>query len=212
MGRASLAMVVVGGILCYFGFKEWQMREASSAEPERISLQKLIARGPEGNPYVLLTDFEWCDDVVYEHKGGSAPWEKCWIPVVPSGGAPAAGPFPGPRFGPGAPERPAGPSPTAFRAIVMTSKVNGPGAVPGYTRQTTLKGLVTNSVMSLGSKERDLLKQGYPNTDFDKCIIIQDGREPAGPGMLAALLGGGTALFGGGLVIGLMALVKARQG
>ena len=54
--------------------------------------------------------------------------------------------------------------------------------------------LLTNGLVSLGSEERNLLSTSYPATDFDKCLIIQEGREPAGAGQQILMIGGGILL------------------
>jgi hypothetical protein len=71
---------------------------------------------------------------------------------------------------------------------------------------------VTNKIVSLGGQERTLLEQSYPGTDFSRCLIIQEGREPAGWTKLIIMVGGGSlaTLIGLGL-LGLAGVSWLRQ-
>src|SRR5262245_45933377 len=96
-------ILVGGGIaLVVMGYQEKGLAKASSAAPETMSLEKLIARGPAGNPNVILTDFSTCENFVIEKKKGR--WQAVWLPIVP-------------KTGPGA----TGGSPTSFKAIIYSS-------------------------------------------------------------------------------------------
>jgi hypothetical protein len=61
-----------------------------------------------------------------------------------------------------------------------------------------LRGMVTNQIKSLNAKERELLQKHYPGINFDRCLIIDEGREPTSSGLIALYLagGGGLILFG----------------
>ncbi|MBV9123450.1 MAG: hypothetical protein JO112_08845, partial [Planctomycetes bacterium] len=82
-----ILLVVFGVMSVVGGFKERGVAEASSKEPEEISLKDLIARGPEGNPNIILKDFVLRKNYVYQTRNGS--WDGAWVPVAPRS---AAGP------------------------------------------------------------------------------------------------------------------------
>jgi hypothetical protein len=71
-----------------------------------------------------------------------------------------------------------------------------------------VRGLMLNRVESLGSQERNLLQESYPNTDFSRCLIIQEDRTPAGPTFLVIMIAGGLLATIVGL--GLLALAFYR--
>jgi hypothetical protein len=78
----------LGGAFVYGGIKGKRLADASSQQPETISLKNLVARGPEGNPNIILTDYQLCDNFVYAankvvgiQEVGS--WTKVWVPIVP---------------------------------------------------------------------------------------------------------------------------------
>src|SRR5579862_1353695 len=84
MLRAALIISSLVGVLCcvMFGISEYQLSARSSAEPEEIPLRLLIQRGAQGNPNVIITDFEVIEDYIYKSKFGT--WKKVWVPVVPA--------------------------------------------------------------------------------------------------------------------------------
>jgi len=65
--RLGIAGLVLGGMLLFAGFREWQLGAAASAQPEDLTLEQLIARGPDGNPNVRLHDFQLGDP--------ASPWQ-----------------------------------------------------------------------------------------------------------------------------------------
>jgi hypothetical protein len=189
--RIGILCLVVGLGLGYATYVEYRLGAYATKEPEEIRLQDLIARGPEGNPHVLLTDFELCDNFVYETRGGTgSPWSSVWVPIVPRG-AGGAGPGQGLR-------------PQRVEAILFSGHVSDEAQLERRCAVPRLEGLVTNRIMSLGSEERKLLAGSYPGTDFSRCIIFQEGRQPASL-TTVFLLGGGSALClaaGAGLIAG----------
>jgi hypothetical protein len=64
--------------------------------------------------------------------------------------------------------------------------------------------MVTNCISSLNSKEKQLLQKGYTGINFDRCLIIDDSREPSRSERISLYLGGGGLL----VVIGLGLLTK----
>jgi hypothetical protein len=191
----GIFLIVIGVILAVVGFQERGLAATASQTPEEISLKDLIARGPDGNPNIILTDFVLCDNYVYETRNGG--WQNAWVPAVPKEN----------------PNQGRGGKPTSVQALIFT--INARSEADLYQRcgSPKLRALVTNRIVKLGSQERDLLAKEYPGTDFSKCLIIQEGREPAGTTKLLLMIGGGSlaALLGLGLVgTGLGLLVYRR--
>jgi hypothetical protein len=183
--RLGIICLVVGLGLGYATYAEYRLGAYATREPEEIRLQDLIARGPEGNPHVLLTDYELCDNFVYETHGGTH-WSGVWVPIVPRGGAGQ------------------GLRPQRVQAILFSGHVSDEPQLQQRCAVPRLQGLVTNRIMSLGSEERRLLAESYPGTDFSRCIIFQEGRRPSSL-TTVFLLGGGSALgmaAGAGLIAG----------
>src|SRR5262245_35967076 len=76
-------LVIMGALFSFYGFKERGLAAASTKEPEEISLKNLIARGPDGNPNILLKDHVLCDNLVIQERAGSGVWTSVWVPIVP---------------------------------------------------------------------------------------------------------------------------------
>jgi hypothetical protein len=176
-------MIIAGGVLLYFGVKEWRMAAQASAAPQEISLRDLIARGGDGNPHVMLKDFHFGNNPVYFYRNTQDCWSDVWIPVIPSAA-------PGNALQPAAP--------TAVQAIVMSKRVKSEAELDRFCEQTTVQAWVTDIWLD-GDREIKL-RQSYPGTDFSRCLIIEEGRAPAGPVRVGAFLGGGAVLLGLGVL------------
>jgi hypothetical protein len=192
----GIMLLIFGGILFGVGWQERGMAANASAQPEEISLKNLIARGPDGNPNIILTDYVLCENLVYESKNGR--WTKVWIPAIPTTDLPPNATKVG--------------RPGNIRALVFSINAGNEAEVEQRCQQPKLRALVTNKIVSLGGQEKKLLEQNYPGTDFARCLIIQEGREPAGSTKLLLMLGGGSVLVLAGLgVLGVTAVQHFRQ-
>ena len=151
----------------------------------------LTARGSGGNPYIILSDFELCENYVYEYnEPNKNSWTKMWIPILPKTGKWSEEEL----------------NPTDAQALIYSKNIHKEEQLEPRLSVPTLQGMVTNRIDSIDSKAHDLLKKSYPKTDFDKCIIFEEGRTPYSRGSIF-LMGAGSAvcLLGGigFLVIGL---------
>jgi hypothetical protein len=197
--RIAIGLIVLGIALNVFGITELRLRAGASDQPQAITLQQLIDRGPEGNPHVLVSGLSYCEDFVYEYEGNENRWNCVWIPVVPAGQAPLALPeLPRLPFGGNQPLVLQG-RPSQIRAIVMTGKVRNQNDFNSFRNQPAVKGMVTNLVQSVSGERKKLLDEGYPGTDWSRCIIIQEGRGPWSMTSILAMMGVGLLLFFGGI-------------
>lgn len=175
---AGIGLVFFGVAFVVAGLREGALASASSAVPEEISLKDLIARGPDGNPNVILTNFVLCDRVVYQKKKREESWEKAWLPVVPRESVP-----------PGADRAR---QPGTIRAVLMSQHASGEADFYRRCQQPKLRALVTNRTQSLDGKELELLREFYA-TDFSGCLILEEGEAPPGFLKIALMVGGGIA-------------------
>lgn len=183
MGKLVIIALVVAGALGFMTYTEGTLAFQSSAQPEEIALKDLIARGPGGNAHILLTQFALCDNLVHQFKeNNKSVWTHVWIPVVPVEEAIAVGK--GPLM------------PNNVKALFFSINIKNTSELEARLSKPKVQALVTNRIASLESKIRTLLQQSYPSTDFDKCLIIQEGRTPFsretvylfGAGAVASLL------------------------
>ena len=163
----AFVLLLVGLFLADMTYTDYRLAAGATAEPEEIRLEDLIARGPEGNPHVVVTDYALCDNFVYSEPKDPQPrplWLKVWVPIVPRGTAKGE---PGQRL---APQR--------VQAIIFSMRIENQEALPRLAGPR-LQGMVTNRIDSVGWQEQNLLTKSYPKTDFSRWLIIQDGLEPA---------------------------------
>ena len=195
--RLAIGLAVVGVIVLSLGIKEKSLSDASSAEPEQISLAKLIERGPEGNANIILTDYKLSSKFIGQKKtiGGQpvGDWTKVWVPIVrPS------------LLGLGAAAQEA--TGNEIHAIIYSTHVSNEGELIAKLGRPPLHGMVTNRIKSLSSKEKDLLRERYPGIDCDRCLIIDEGRTPTSSELITLYLGGGGLLLLAGIGLGGMRL------
>ena len=185
MGRFVLVLIIIGAVLTFAGVQEMRLASGAKPEPQEISCSQLIQNGPGDNAHVLLKDFLITPAFVYE-TGKSGNWKTVWVPAVPHTTQAI---------------------PSEFRVIVKSSRIRSEAELDALANQDTLQGLVMNKIASLGSKEKKILTQNYPKTDFDKVIILEHGRKPASAGKSFGMIGGGLVLA----ALGVMGIFRNRQ-
>jgi hypothetical protein len=207
MFRIKLVMIIGGGMLVWFGVQEWRLAQAAKETPQTISCADLSANGPGDNANIVLTDSLICvDSFVYEGKKNSTTWSKVWVPVVPSNGEYV-------QQIKELIEKNGGnlnitpPPPQNIKVILTSNKIPSQAEIGALTQQSSITGLVTNKIESLGNKQRKILEESYPGTDFTKCWIVDHDRQPSGMGKVAGMAGGGLVLS----LVGVGMLVAGRS-
>ncbi len=183
--RLGIAGLVLGGMLLFAGYHEWQLGSGASSQPQELTLQQLIDRGPDGNANVRVSDFTLGDNFAYFSDHSDVYWTRVLIPAVPNTMGEQAAHVLIPKV------------------IVKSTHVHDDNEMDAIHERTQLQGLVINRIESLSKDERGILAQDYPGIDFDHCIILEEGRTPSNGSMLFLMGGGGLALLlvGGGLLM-----------
>jgi len=191
--RLPIVLAVIGGVVFFLGINEKKLSDASSSEPEQVSLAKLIERGPEGNANIILSDYKICPNIVFEKKtvGGQmvGEWTKVWVPIVRPN-----------LLGLGAAAQAA--AGNEIHALIFSTHVSNEGELVAKLGRPPLHGMVTNRIKSLSAKEKERLRQGYPGIDCDRCLIIDEGRKPTSSELITLYLGGGGLLLLAGIGLG----------
>jgi hypothetical protein len=188
MVRYGIFALIGAAVLGYMTYTEGSLAFNSSPEPEPITLKNLLARGAEGNAYILLTDFVLCSNLVYKSKNNK-DWTNVWIPIVTREEVD--------------PRQKEPPQPKEVKALFFSNRIDGQAALETRLNQPKVQAMITNRISSLENDVRKLLQEAYPGTDFNTCLIIQEGRTPHSRGAVYAMGGGaGLALL---LGIGLVA-------
>ena len=171
---------IVGAFAClFFGVEEYRLSARSSQEPEEISLRDLIERGENGNPNIILKDFTIFEDYIYQKKLLSGKWPKVWIPIIPTGGD----------------DQGAG-KPAAIKAFLFGEDIAGDQEVRRRFARPKLRGMVNPDAPKPGIIGSVLISRSYPGTQPGRCLIIEEGKEPAGA-LKLGLFGGGFVLLAG---------------
>jgi hypothetical protein len=207
MFRIKIAMIVGGLVLAFWGIQEFRLSQEAKETPQTISCGDLSAKGPGGNANIVMTDSLICiDSFVYEAKKNGTTWNKVWVPVVPMDGEYVQQIREMIQKN-GGNTNITLPPPQNIKVILKSSKIPSQAELVALSNQTTVTGLVTNKIESLGDKERKILEQSYPGTDFTKCYIVDHDRKPFGFGQVAGLTGGGLVLS----LVGVGMMVAGRS-
>lgn len=210
MVRIKLAIVLVGIFLVVHGYQEYTLASRATELPVKLDVAAAEGGSRVENPHVTLGDHvRLYGDAIYHFsrkKGdssGPGPQTrvtKVYYPVV----SPSHPYFQelarleakhGGTIPPGT-KRP------AIRSFAVMVKTGGFGQVGDIPQRAQLSpgltGLAINLVESLPEADRRMVRESFSEVDFDKLIIVEEGRKPgtvagstgiAGAGFLLALLG-----------------------
>ena len=196
--RYAIGLLIGSGACFWYTYREWQGSQGASASPEAIALEQLIARGPEGNPHVLLRNFIPCSNyAAFPSKGGNG-WGAVYVPLIP-GKLPAY-------------NAPLPHSNDKIEVLLLSTSIKEQRDLRLLRNPSGLRGLVVNSIDPLGSNHRDFLQEHYPGIDLSRCVIVQEGRVPLDEFFIQMQTGLGCILLVGGLLLlGLVALMGRRR-
>ncbi len=149
-----LLLIGVTGLVT--GILELRVGDGSSETPESISLQKLVQRGAEGNPNIILTDFQFCRKMAIKEDDMGAGWMSIWAPIiVPNEAAPGE-------------DQPAVLG-GDIHAILFSTGLRGDWDLPKFDHPQ-LRAMVTNRISRLGPKESEILQEAYPGIHLEQCL------------------------------------------
>lgn len=193
MSRLILAMIIGGGACVFMAVQDMRLRSMADEKPQSISCADLQANGPGDNLHITMQDFLLCEFAYVYEKQAGGNWSNVWVPAVPVGGefhklllsqVDQDGNFVGEIQ-----------LPSDVNVIVQAKDVENESELQQLAAQESLQGMVINLISSLGSTEKELLKESYPSVDFDNCYILEVGRTPASAGKLLGFGVGGLALM-----------------
>ena len=178
----TVLCLIFGTLDAVFVWQDWTIQSSASATPQDITLADLAARGPGANKHVRVTDARFGKSYAVETKNGKP--NRAWIPLVAPDGS--------------------------IKVIVKTFNADD-AALDRLARQTTVTGIITNDIHSIGSSELRVLQQAYPGADFANALVLEEGREFPSAARLYALLAGALLLYGAALVSGVLWFVAVRR-
>jgi hypothetical protein len=208
-------VLVLGVMLIGASLLEMRLALAASETPQRLTLAQLAANGPGDNAHVVLTDFALCDGYVCLVKVGrferlitgtdptTKRWEGVFVPLVPLTPEVRQRRARGEAVGRAA-------APANMRVLLLSYTAHGVSDLDRLDAQPELGGTVVNAIKSLDRKTARLLRDLYPGTDFDNCLIFQENRRPTPPSRSLLFVFLGTCLMVGSGVLLLSAHLYRR--
>jgi hypothetical protein len=196
IGSVALVGCVIAGVIGFVKAGDAMKMGEVSAEPEEMTLAQLIARGPDGNPNVRVTDLDM--DKYYvgwgkkDAAGQAESFQHVWIAARPRG------------EGPDVP----------VRVLVKNTQVKDREGVLAFAGTKYMKALVINKIDHPLPDEIKVLKAKYPGTDFDKVILLEKDRAPpskyASVAAIICIAAGAVALVCA--LVGFLPMLVARKG
>lgn len=203
MFRLALVVMVLGGVLAFFGGQELLLALASSSTPVEVELADL-ENGAEPPDNHLLVGPHWrvYGGLVYygdDSRDRDRKVDYCYYPIISRDHAWSRAVtalheefddlqnVPDERW----------PEVEDFHVVVKTKEYDTYRDLPeGYTvYHSDLQGLVINKIDSLKSEEKRLLAENFPNVDLDSLVIIEAGRRPSSLAKALGMLGAGLAIL-----------------
>ncbi|QQE10271.1 hypothetical protein JD969_12240 [Planctomycetota bacterium] len=193
MFRITLAAIIIGVVLCFFGVKEVRLASVANTKPQTITAEDLINNGYGENAHITLTDFVVIgESSLFEYKEDNKDhYTRIWAPLVPINH-----PYNIALHDAGNDEEKikAVKAPTNVDIVLLSKSIHTDNQFRNMAYAESVSGLIVNDVDSLGSDELKHLKRDLRDTDLSKVLILEHNRKPSGIGMIAGYLGGGGAL------------------
>ena len=103
--------------------------------------------------------------------------------------------------------------PKQFSVVVKTKRFKTFKDIPdtGIEMTPQVQGLILNLSKPLSSQEEKLLKESFPETDFKKVLVLEDGRTPSSLTSCYARMALGAALIPAGLLLGIIVALRGRR-
>jgi hypothetical protein len=211
MSRLIIVLIVVGGILLYFGYEEYNVGANATVDPARVDLARLeqgkelesthVEFGDHLKLYggvIMWGDFEKGREVPRD----TANVDYCYYPIISSEHPYASrlkqlreqygslGDIPDEQW----------PRIDRFKVLVKSTEYRTAGVIKVLAgkyieEESQIAGLVVNSITSLKSQEKARIREKFPNVDLERVIILQKNRKPTSTSVSIGMMAGGVALI-----------------
>jgi hypothetical protein len=197
MWRVKLGVIAGGAILAFFGWQEYKVSAGASSEAVQTPLEALEQGNTPPNKYVKFgPHYRLYLDLVYEvsvPKGRSEPIASdtvnyIYYPII-SKNHPFLKKLE--QLPPGADV----PQIENFSVLVKSKKFGTFGSLPEDDKEEAeITGLIVNEIEGVSSEDQALIRSRYPNIDFTKVLILEEGRSPSSGFKSFGMMGGGVIL------------------
>jgi hypothetical protein len=213
MIRLKLALIVLGGVVAFWGFEESQLASLAKTEASETSLESLEKSGNLENAHLRIGEHVSAYyGLVYEYSQSKySTGEPSKSTSVTCAYYPIISPTNDfivklqevlTKYPDGVPDNVPVPELKAFSVLVKTKRFSTVGALPtGMDKVPSIQGLVINEIESLGSDEKRLIRESFPGVNLTNLYILEEGRKPSSAFKYLGMMVGGCvlSLFGVGL-------------
>ena len=210
MIRLKLAVIVIGGVMAFFGFQEYRVSSGAGDRPLDVELEEISAGSDMDNPYIKIGKHVCVNEEAvsqYEqdasgNSNASSKVDFTYIPLIPVDHPLYVAVKKFESGPPGITEKDI-PALDSYSVLLHTTRYKTLGDLDNVTdslsEHASVEGMVTNKIKSLTSEEKKYLGESFPGLDLDKLIILEEGRTPTSAGGSLGLMAGGALLIVGGL-------------
>lgn len=213
--RIKLLFLIGGGFVLAHGYEEYTMTRISKAEPEVVELAQLEGGSTISNQHIKIGKHHRIYPGLtysYSQKEGdnSAPTAStkvnyAYYPVISEeheffkklaeliaqhGDLDKL------------PDDATVPRIENFAVLVKTDKIDTVGQIPeDFVESTEIQGLVINKIDQVKADEQALIRQNFPSLDFNKVLVLEEGRHPSSLGYALGVMALGLVLMLVGLAL-----------
>jgi hypothetical protein len=226
----TVVTFIIGGACSYWGWREYQVGKDSTPAPVDVDLAKLEAGERITNNHVRIDSHiacYYCSVYSYEKKkydtkepGPNQTVNYSYYPIISVSALQELMEPLREQYGPdleGMPDNARFPLPQKFVVLVKTKRfktVGALGELKSFKHEESIKGLVINKIDTPSYEEKKLIREEFPNLDFDKVLVLEEGRTPVSvTRAFWTMVGGGLtlALALAGLVVCIILFMNIRR-
>ena len=196
-------VMIIGGCLIWYGILEYRVGGGASSVAVDVEIADLEAGNALPDNHIRIglhhclygaSVFEYEDDSGQPTSSSKLVW--LYSPIISDGHSYMDGLRELEKTHgslENVPEDAEWPPLTDFAVLVKSEAYKTLGDVPDQRKYyESVSGLVINRIESLGDQEKSLIREMFPDIDFDKILILEHGREPTSSGVVAALILAGS--------------------
>ena len=195
-------MTLAGGLAIHEGYKELTVASGSTSEPLDVRLSELEAGVVPENKHLRIGEhWKVFGGAVYQYKQGSHRYGEpeasdevvyLYYPIVST-----------------ASKEVQGDTIRGFSVIVRTRRYETVGAIPpdDVKFAKSVRGLVLNEIERLDAEERQLLRESFTGVNFERLILLQEGRTPTPMWKNVGIIAGGAVA----ILLGLAGIYRHRH-
>ncbi len=190
--------MIGGGFLAWHGYQEVKLGAGAKAEPAEVALAEVLPGSKPENahlkigphsPIWYLMVFEYEAESAGEEISAGSKINHLYVPIVPQD-------HPYLRAMDVAQNEEDLPPAPDVAMILKTKKYKTYGALPEelYSNWDGVQGVVINEIEKIGDEEMALLREGFPQLQADKVLVLEEGRKPTSPMAAYGIVAGGIVL------------------